>query len=199
MSPNPIFKGLATIGYSISPQHGPLDALANEASIQQRCPSCSLATRVDPALFRTKVLKSQTKYDLLWAYDLRSIFSERFTELLRAKSSTAFKTYSVAKAKYNFIMPEKTVTFDHIWGGGTNRVNLCMTCGQYKDLVGAHPVILKEKCINDSGLYATDTAFGSGHNKSPILIVGSTLKATIEGADFKGFYFEEAYSTAAET
>ncbi len=71
----------------------------------------------------------------------------------------------------------------------------CKICGFYESVTGATPVFLKGISSRlDRGFYRTDLQFGSGNEKSPILIVGPQTKEELISKKFTGITFQEVNS-----
>ncbi|MCA3009916.1 MAG: hypothetical protein INH34_16205 [Phycisphaerales bacterium] len=53
----------------------------------------------------------------------------------------------------------------------------CALCGNFESIVGATPAfILESEKVEEMGMYCTDLCFGSGREKSPLFVVGASLK-----------------------
>ncbi len=75
----------------------------------------------------------------------------------------------------------------------TRFINRCDACGNYESIVGASPAYLKITASLSKGFFRTDLLFGSGNEKSPIILVGLETKMVLEKAKLTGLEFAAAY------
>lgn len=120
-------------------------------------------------------------YDFCYTYDGRLLVSRRAKKCLDEQCTTRITYLPVDKSTEYYVCDiESVVVFD------TNRrktrfEKMCTRCGQYESIIGAIPAfVLEADKIQRSGAYRTDICFGSGREKSPVVIIGRQLKLGLQ-------------------
>ncbi|EKR73283.1 hypothetical protein LEP1GSC041_4411 [Leptospira noguchii str. 2006001870] len=155
------------------------------------CSSCGYRKSLnwDNPLFELK----KSYFDFSYTYDGICIVSQKVRdfifrfhyendiELVKLKNFSDFYTF----------LPRRSVAFDSV-RRKTKFKNLCKVCGFYESITGATPVFLKDGFIPlYRGFYKTDLQFGSGNEKSPILLVSPQTKKELISEKFTGITFQE--------
>lgn len=132
------------------------------------------------------------KFDFCFTYDGRLLVSERAKRYLGEHCATPLKFTIVDKsAGYYALSVESAVLFDKD-RRRTRFERRCSRCGSFESIVGATPAfILEPNRVSDMGVYRTDLCFGTGREKSPVILVGGKLKQGLAHA-FPELDFQEA-------
>jgi len=132
------------------------------------------------------------KYDAVYTYDLRELFSESFFVFCRdvLKIGHIFKPIQTRGETLYYMSPTHVLEFDYI-RRKTKFEKTCEQCGGYRDIVGATPAFLKNHKPVEAGFFRTDLAFGSGKSKSPLILLSSEWKKLLVSQKFKGIDFGE--------
>jgi hypothetical protein len=134
-------------------------------------------------------LPRRLKYDVSISYDGVVVVSPRFRELYEDAGMTGLRFTELGDNAFA-IHATETVPFDGE-KRGTRFEKKCATCGQFESVVGAAPAILAVG-VSVAGLAfaRTDLEFGSGDEKSPVLVCGDDAAAALRGAGLKGLDLE---------
>lgn len=134
--------------------------------------------------------------DFGYTYDGRLLVSQRAKDFLLGHATTelSFLLVKSQKELLYVLHVRNEIAFDSD-ARRTCFVNKCHKCGRYESVVGATPAFLRGAAdINKLGIYRTDLEFGSGREKSPLLIVGSELKRLL-AREFEELEFREVHAT----
>lgn len=121
------------------------------------------------------------KLDFCFTYDGRFLVSERAKKHLSEHCTTSLTFTAVdTSARYYALRVGPTVLFDSD-RRKTRFERKCPRCGNFESIVGATPAfILDEDKVETTGAYKSDICFGSGREKSPVIVIGATLQRELE-------------------
>lgn len=156
------------------------------------CSSCTSCIRNNyiPKSVNIKYFNLDGSY----TYDGQLIVSQKFKSWYMENGFKDSDFYCVDKEKHLFsFKPNSTLIFDVV----KREVvfdEYCQTCHQYEEIAGANPVFL-ENVDNEilDGFFRTDVEFGSGREKSPIIILGTKTYKNLKKAKLTGFEFDPVY------
>ncbi len=155
------------------------------------CPFCSYKKSLDwdNPFFELK----KPYFDFSYTYDGICIVSQKVRDFIfRFHYENDIELVKLKKFPdfYTFL-PRRSIAFDSV-RRKTKFKNLCKVCGFYESVIGATPVFLKDVLIPfEKGFYKTDLQFGSGNEKSPILLVSPQTKEELISEKFIGITFQE--------
>jgi hypothetical protein len=166
--------------YSVSAPDSDIHYFAS-APASLFCPQCD--TYVAKEDFVPQLDLRQCNLDFCFTYDGRLLVSERGKTHLSEHCTTPLKFMIVDKsAGYYAMRVEATVLFDKD-RRKTRFERKCPRCGNFESIVGATPAfILDAGKVETTGAYRSDLCFGSGREKSPVLVIGASLKRELERA-----------------
>lgn len=174
-------SGLTTaIGFVLSATDNGSFKLRGNAS-HPSCSSCGFATVrdwIDPA-FRLTGLRRDASY----TYDGYFVVSDRFVAVV-GKHAASFLELP-AEPGFFAVVPQVVVAFDSE-RRGTRFEDLCSACGRYGSVAGATPAFLRLAKALPDAIARTDIEFGSGDERSPLLLVGPDLGSRIAAAALTG-------------
>ncbi len=133
----------------------------------------------------------QCKFDFCFTYDGRLLVSERAKTYLSENCATPLKFTVVDESEgYYKLNVVSIVLFDQD-RRKTRFERKCPRCGNFESIVGATPAfILDSSALDSMGVYRTDLCFGSGREKSPVIVVGAALKFALQRS-FPEIEFQE--------
>lgn len=144
------------------------------------CPTCGRKTDaeyINPA-FRVH----HRRRDIVATYDGYRLVSSRFRDFCIANNWHRDVQFAPLPAddEYFVLRPSTVVKFDSE-RGKTRFDEHCPKCDHYFSVVGATPVYLRgiTETISE-GFFRTDLAFASGHEQSPLIILGTETAASSE-------------------
>ncbi|HET7539730.1 MAG TPA: hypothetical protein VFK05_07655 [Polyangiaceae bacterium] len=83
-------------------------------------------------------------------------------------------------------LPTAIVAFDAV-ARKTRFEGLCSTCGQYRSVIGAKPIMLTQgSAVEASGIARTDLEFGSDDEKAPLVVLGDEAAKRLIARRFSG-------------
>lgn len=153
------------------------------------CPECD--SYVGAEEFVPQLDLRQCKLDFCFTCDGQLLVSQRGMACLSQHCSTPLRFATVDEsAGFHSLSVESKVAFDYV-RRKTKFERKCPVCGNYESIVGATPAfILRSDKVHEMGMYRTDICFGSGREKSPIIVVGAALKSCLTHEfpelDFRG-------------
>jgi hypothetical protein len=159
-----------------------------------RCPKCKFWLDRSYRPSRISVHPSQ-KYGFGHTDDLQPLYSRALLDLLRRESTSEFRAYLVCeRPEYYHVSPSEVVSFDPerrrtVFGSP------CAVCGHPTHVTGATPAYLKCSSLPEWGFFRTDLEFADGC-RSALVILGASLKESIERHRFRGVFFDDAYGMA---
>lgn len=153
------------------------------------CPECGY--RDDFFYINRKFRVKRRVYDFSSTYDGYSIISRKFKEFCERR-----KYQNIVFAEFEndpdffALIPLTVLAFD-VEGNKPRYEGYCGKCGNYESVIGPFPVYLKniDKPLKE-GIYRTDLLFGSGNDKSPLILIGPGTKEAILSEGFKDIDFE---------
>ncbi|TQF67878.1 hypothetical protein [Pseudoalteromonas luteoviolacea] len=154
------------------------------------CSSCGSYTN-SRQYFPNDLKVKSLKNDFSYSYDGQLIISTKAKVFLEENSSTKLEFHRVNSNPEAFVIeaPDKAV-FDSE-KRKTRLSGECSKCGKFESIVGSTPPFLKNvNEIEQMGMYFTDIKFGSGKEKSPLIIVGEALGKLLKKT-FKEIDLEE--------
>jgi hypothetical protein len=141
-----------------------------------RCLACGYITdrnAIDPEL-RVK----RRGLDVSSTYDNVLLVSRRFAEACRYEWDAGLVALA-SDPEFFVLKPPRVVPFDAA-RRGTRFEKLCPVCEQYESVVGANPGYLRIAALpTPDGFFRTDLGFGSGDEKSPLVIASSSVHARL--------------------
>lgn len=181
---NSIF-GYYLFGYdNNSYMAGSCDKLFTEPPDIPHCPSCGYKTNYE---YTNPLFKLSKKvYDISYTYDGACIVSEKWKSFCfhNKFKNTSFTPLKLAPGFYHFIIKGNTIPFK----ANTSEF-YCEHCHSYNAISGPRFDLEKQSDELHNEIYQTDILFGSGNEKSPLLIVSEETKNLIAEAKLKGCYF----------
>lgn len=130
------------------------------------------------------------RYDVSTSSDGVVVVSTRFRELYETTGMTGLRFISLGDNAFA-VQSTELVRFDAM-RRGTRFVDKCGACGHYESVVGAAPAFLEQGTrVADMGFARTDLEFGSGDEKSPVLVCGDSAAGALREARLSGMDLEE--------
>lgn len=128
--------------------------------------------------------------DISTTYDGAVVVSRRFRSAVDDARLTGL-TFEEVGSGYAVLWVDRRVKFD-AQTRMTRFENPCARCGTYESVIGATPAFLMPPVdIGAAEFVWTDIEFGSGDEKSPLLICGDQAAKVLRGAKLKGLDFAE--------
>jgi len=125
--------------------------------------------------------------DLSFTYDGYCIVSLKFKEACNRHNIAGADFIALPKENgYFFFRPNRIIEFDH-QKRKTRFENMCEECGNYESVTGNKPAYIKGNLT--AGFFRTDILFGSGNEKSPLIIVSEQIKYILEQEKIKGVIY----------
>lgn len=156
-----------------------------EAPDEVFCPDCGSVIDRDytpRTLGRVKPI-----YDVASTYDNHYIVSLKFKEFCERARIKDLDFIKVNESPLLYDLRSRLVLPFDAARRKTRFENYCRTCDQYEAVAGATPVFLTGITHPiENGIYRTDTNFGSGREKWPMIIVGVKTKERMQLEKFKG-------------
>ncbi|EMK3356945.1 hypothetical protein V8063_004815 [Vibrio parahaemolyticus] len=151
------------------------------------CESCLYRTDLE---YINKKFKLRRKaYDLSSTYDGYYIASLKFKELIEREKIKGVELHPLDnEPEYFALFVRNVVKFD-THKRGCKSENFCLKCGSYESFVGSSPTFIKEPLPND--LCRSDVVFGSGNEKSPLLLASQHFLDLVKREKLKGISFEQ--------
>jgi hypothetical protein len=152
----------------------------------RRCGTCGelLAKWEEPL---TGLVLNKRRYDLSSTYDGVVTVSKRFRIAFEAANLLGLDFLPLPSDPDFFAAhASRTVAFDAD-RRRTEFHKLCPECGHYESVVGASPGYLKPgNSVGPAEFVRTDLEFGSGDEKSPLLLCGEVAARALTRAKLKG-------------
>lgn len=154
----------------------------------ERCPVCGeILNKWECDVSKASVPKS-LKYDFSASYDGAHVASQAFRDFYMQHAMTGLEFRQLRKPGHWWVMPERTVAFDHIHAG-TRFEDRCSRCGQFESVVGIDPFRLRAgEEVAPLEFARTDLEFASNDEKSPVFICGSRAGELLLGSNLRGFH-----------
>jgi hypothetical protein len=178
---------MKNIGYVVEGHDGDIYFFYGRSNVR-RCSNCGeLLDKWNEKLELKKLPKN--RYDVSASYDGVLVVSSKFKEVYDKSGMTGLHFVPVGLEHFA-IKSDSFVAFDTA-RRKTRFENRCNVCGNWKDIVGATPVFLKEGAVIPSnGFVRTDIEFASGDEKSALLLCGEQAAMTLKKAKLKGMDLE---------
>jgi hypothetical protein len=128
--------------------------------------------------------------DISSTYDGVDVVSPRFRRVIHDAGLTGL-TFQEIGDGYAVVRATRRVRFD-AEARMTRFENQCERCGSYETVVGATPAFLIPPVdVGPNEFVWTDIEFGSGDEKSPLLICGENAARALRKAKLKGLDFAD--------
>ncbi len=162
----------------------------NDAPEELFCSSCGSYIS-SKSYFPSELMVKSLKKDFSYSYDGQLILSRKAKVFLEENSSTELRFHKVNSTPEAFVIEALGKAIFDSEKRKTRFISKCDMCGKFESIVGSTPPFLKNSCeIEQMGVYFTDIQFGSGKEKSPLIIVGEKLGKMLKKA-FKEIDLEE--------
>jgi hypothetical protein len=154
-----------------------------------RCPRCGQLLRKWDENLRIVVIPPRLKLDVSYSYDGVVVVSPRFRHVYDSSDLTGL-SFGELQNGYWWIRPQQAVKYD-VEKRGTRFMLQCSECGIYKEVAGATPAFLVPPSnVGPMAFVRTDVEFGSGDEKSPLVICGEAAARVLQAADLSGLELE---------
>ncbi|MCP4857463.1 MAG: hypothetical protein GY903_23510 [Fuerstiella sp.] len=178
--------------YRVSPNAGyydwrfGIDGIPHPAT----CPTCGRKT--DPEYINPHFRVRCRKRDLTATYDGYVLVSARFREFCESNNLHHDVRFANLPADddYFAFKPSRTLEFD-AERRNTRFEDHCPECDEYFNVIGATPVFLRniEQPIA-SGFFRSDLEFASGHEQSPLIILGTDTAQAVQRQGFQKMHID---------
>ncbi len=133
----------------------------------------------------TLTVPTRMRKDISCTYDGLKIVSKKFRECVDGAGLIGLLFHPVAPG-FSAITAERRVHFD-VAARRPPRLGPCNSCGHFREVGGAVPTLLHGPISVDPNEFVwTDLEFGSGDEKTPLLICGDLAAQTLRNARFLG-------------
>lgn len=141
---------------------------------------------VDPS-FRLK----RRNYDCSVTYDGAFIASQRFRDLSVRIGNPNLEFQNLPNDQGFWLMTVvgASIPFDSI-RRQTRFENKCASCETWESVIGAVPAYLQIAGPLPPGIHRTDLEFGSGNEKSPLLLFAAETVVLLKRENIRGLHFE---------
>jgi len=154
------------------------------------CPSCGSYIGSKPYLPSNLKVQKLEK-DFSYSYDGKLILSNKAKAFLEENISTKLVFHRVNSEPEAFVFETPNIAIFDSEKRKTRFIDKCDQCGNFESIIGSTPPFLKiDHDLDKMGVYVTDIQFGSGREKSPLIIVGEQLGLMLKKA-FKEIDLEE--------
>lgn len=185
---------MSILGFAISGHDNGSYAFYDREDLR-RCASCGTLTHKREESLDGLVIQKRRNADVSATYDGVLVVSDAFVQLCRENDLDGL-TLGRLPDDPGFW----AISSDHILAFDADRrrtrfEELCQVCGHYGAIAGAHPVFLKDRAIiPDRGFARTDIEFGSGDQKSPVLLCGVLVGDLLSKSRLRGLELENIES-----
>ncbi|MFZ1288487.1 MAG: hypothetical protein WAR79_00230 [Melioribacteraceae bacterium] len=173
-------------GYYLMPEDN--DSVMFENKDYNQCPKCGLKIGSDINL---ELILGINKYDFSTTYDGYIIVSNNFKEFCEIEKLLNLAFTPLVLYKDFWLFDTKNILEFDTMKRKTQLINLCTECYQYREVIGANPVTLKQSYEIKEGIHKTDIIFGSNNSKSPLLIAGIETTKKMKEMKFSGIFYKE--------
>ena len=139
-----------------------------------------------------KLKLEKRSLDISATYDGLLIVREKFRALFIENEwrGLEFRALPLEPGFYQIVASER-VEFDY-YRRNTRFSDKCEQCGEFRSVAGATPAFLGEnRTIPAKHFVRTDLEFGTGLEKSPLLICGTEVGQALRSAKLKGLELKE--------
>ncbi|MCO5950074.1 hypothetical protein [Mucilaginibacter flavidus] len=133
----------------------------------------------------------KTQYDVSYTFDSYLIVSERFKDFCIQNNYENVVFYSLPNNPKKFFMDILNQKRYDLTIEGIRYIEFNPACGEYNEVVGAHPIYLEDSTPLADGFYRTDIEFGRSYAKGPLYMVGVETREKLKMEKFKGLYMCE--------
>lgn len=152
-----------------------------------RCEACHNLTHKWEESLEGLVIQTRRNADISATYDGVLVASEAFVLLCQEHNLGGLLFDRLPNDPQFFAISSDHVLAFDAKKRRTRFEDLCQVCGQYGSIAGATPVFLKDEvAIPDRGFARTDIEFGSGDEKSPVLLCGVSVGRLFSGSGLRG-------------
>ena len=162
------------------------DMSGRDRSSVRRCEACKgLLDKWHIPLLGLRI--RQRKRDLSMTYDGVIVASTAFVNVCEMAGMEGIRFHRLPDDPDFFRVDTcRSVLFD-AERRATRFLGHCGICGQYDEIIGANPVLLREgEQIADAEVVRTDLEFGSDDGKAPLLICSDVAKRSLASHTLKG-------------
>jgi hypothetical protein len=154
-----------------------------------RCVSCGELTKKWEEDLSSVPIPDRGSYDVSYSYDGVLVVSTRFREVVELEGIAGVEFRPLQAGLFS-AASVTVVPFD-AKARETRFENRCPNCRRYESVVGATPVFLMPGAVvPDDGVVRTDLEFGSGDEKTPVLLCGDEAAKRLRGHKLRGLTLE---------
>lgn len=156
----------------------------------ENCRSC-----IDYSYIPERLDVNLGNLDLVSTFDNRLIASGRFREVVVSEGEAKANFVAInSREDIYLVEPQRCLQID-IERAQTEFISECRVCGKFESVIERAPIVLLDiELPIDGGFYRSDLEFGSGAEKSALLIVGIETKECLVSSALKGLFFLEVSS-----
>jgi hypothetical protein len=159
----------------------------------RRCESCGQLLNKWEEDLTVVPIPRKLKLDVSASYDGVVVVSRRFRELYERTGMAGLRFTGLSETAFA-VQPDATVKFD-TENGDTRFSDRCDDCGQYETAVCTTEAFQRDgNDVSDMGFARSDLEFGSGDEKSPLIICGDSAARILRKAKLKGLELEKVSS-----
>lgn len=154
------------------------------------CPTCGRKT--DPDYVNPKFKAKRRTWDIGTTYDGYDIVSKGFRDFCRKQGWKGMHFHPLPADKEFFVLRlSQIIPFD-AERRGTRFEDLCPTCGEFYNVIGADPVCLRDVTEPiQEGFFRSDLEFASGPEQSPLILVGIDTAERLRKQGFQKYDLAE--------
>ena len=158
------------------------------------CPGCNacLDRSYIPASLH---VHERVRYNFGYTWDHQQLFSKSLIEIITGSSKHCGEVSQIPDSGGYFRLTIlETIAFD-AERRKTKFGPRCEVCEQYKWVAGATPAFVTTNQILPDEIFKSDLEFGGSVGRSPLLIIGTKLKAAIEQLGVSDLHFHDVCSS----
>jgi len=147
------------------------------------CPTCGRKT--DPDFVNQDFKAKRRDWDISSTYDGYCVVSKRFRDFCTEQGWPGMSFVRLPADEEFFVLRLSIVLPFDAERRQTRFEKPCPACGKYFDVIGATPAYLRgisEPIIE--GFFRTDLEFASGHEQSPLIVVGISTAERLRDQKF---------------
>jgi len=154
-------------------------------SDRKRCSVCGQLTAKREENLTSVSIARRPRFDVSCSVDGVVVVSRPVRHALE-ELFPAEVQFDVLQSELFAALPRSVVRFDSD-ARKTRFEGRCDTCGQYRSIIGAKPIMLQAgSCVSPDGIARTDLEFGSDDEKAPLIVLGDGPVAAIRTCGFSG-------------
>jgi len=157
----------------------------------KKCPNCNnrLGYEINPN-FKLHC----KKYDVSYTYDGFLIVSQKFKFLCEENSYKEVSFINLPLEQDFFVFQTNDILKFDYERRKVDFIKLCEKCNRFDEVIGITPAFLKDiKEEIKEGFFRSDLIFGSGNDKSPLIIIGTDTYKKLKAKKLKGIDFDPIY------